>query len=303
MRCPFLGETRVRSCGISTYRKPLPLDSIHESEQICSSEGYVDCPAAQGRLEGREHLAQCPFLTEAQVQFCQAAPTTRFIPFSEDLRARCNGAGFRYCESYLQRARPDRRIGPDQRAGEVPVPADRAYATNHMWIDSGDDGVCYVGVDGFLARLLGPAGRVSFAAPPGNPKPSAVVTVGDTDLAMTFPDPLELIGTNPLLRARPETLTADPYGSGWLFEGRATSRNQPGGNDSGSDGLLRGEEAVEWMRSEVDRMTSVVHDLLARRKHSEPELMGDGGVFAAGLARYLDRDELLLIFSRFFTAA
>lgn len=303
MRCPFLGEAKVRFCSISAYRKPLPLDSIHESDQICSSADYVNCPVAQGQLEGRDNLAQCPFLTEAQVQFCQAAPTTKFIPFSDDLRARCNGAGYRYCESYLQRARPNRRFDPEQLGGEIPVPGDRAYARNHMWIDRGDDGVCCVGVDGFLARLLGAVGRVTFVSPLGSLKPSAVITVGEADLAMTFPDPVELTGANPLLRAHPEALTADPYGSGWLFEGRLTAPGGRSGEDRASAELLRGEEAVEWMRSETGQMTSLVHDLLSRRKHQEQELMGDGGIFAAGLARYLDRDELLSIFSRFFSVA
>jgi hypothetical protein len=54
------------------------------------------------------------------------------------------------------------------------------------------------------------------------------------------------------------------------------------------------------MDREVAGLSTWVHELHARRHHAGENLTADGGVFCPGLAQNLSREELLVLFSRFF---
>ncbi len=309
MKCPFLQEDRVRFCEISPVRKIIPRASIHEVDQRCSSADYVNCPVAEGHLEGRAQQKQCPFLRESLVQHCTAEEQTKFVPSTDSRQSRCNSDAHRYCHSYLQRAKPTRGPGSADAAGggvdpfesgDIPVPGQLLFARNHMWLDEGADGSCNVGVDAFLARVLGEVQQVSFVSGTGSQRPSVSLTVGGVNLSLTFPVRINISGTNAFLRCHPEALTADPYGRGWLFEGTDPDANSGNGDTRAADELLDAESARPWMLAETERMTRVVHDLHAGNVCSKENLMADGGVFCHNLAQHLDREELLHIFNLFF---
>jgi ADP-ribose pyrophosphatase YjhB (NUDIX family)/glycine cleavage system H lipoate-binding protein len=300
VRCPFLRDTKVRFCRVAPVRKMLPSSLIHTDDQRCSSEAYRHCPVAQEHLDGRTSLPCCPFLKESPVQYCAAAPVTKFIPHVDDVAARCSGAGHRYCQIYLQRAHLERFPKAGLAEETIPVLRGRAYSENHMWIDVAEDGTCQVGADRFLARALGEVEQVAFVPGKQRRKPTVILTVQGVDLSLTFPHSMTVTDSNVLLRNHPDMLCGDPYWSGWLFAGDDLETSDSGGSDRRNPVLRRGKAAEEWMRDEVGSMSLLAYELTAGRTRHGKRLMGDGGIFRARLARHLNRTELLYLFNSFF---
>ncbi|MCK4413576.1 MAG: hypothetical protein KAY32_08535 [Candidatus Eisenbacteria sp.] len=317
MQCPFLKEATVRYCGIAPVRKLVPRDSIHEDDQRCTTPDYQRCPTAQAHLTGHDGLTECPFLQESLVQYCAAAEVTKFIPCNDSVLSRCNGDNHRHCPLYLQRAHPRHQRSAhdgclaapagrqpagqiDDDTGEIPTPDSLAFAPSHMWIDVGENGCCDVGIDALLARVLGRVDSIRFVSPQGHGRPRATISIDDLDLPLAFPLRLEITSANALLRVRPETIVSDPYGAGWLFAGQVPCHDGPKSDVASVAGLLQGEAARQWMRTECDRLARFVHDLQAQRCDRGEILMSDGGEISNDLWKHLDREERLLLFDRFF---
>jgi glycine cleavage system H lipoate-binding protein len=160
----------------------------------------------------------------------------------------------------------------------IRLPSGLWYAANHLWLDLAEDGWCHAGIDGLLAKLLGRVEQVTALVSGDTMRPAAVLRAHRLDWHVAFPNPIPEPAGNPQLRAHPDRLIADPYGDGWLFAGRV---NPP--DTTVAAGLIAGEQAVEWMRSEVGR--------ISRRLR--------GRAFEHGLLDRLDRDEALSIFQDF----
>lgn len=179
----------------------------------------------------------------------------------------------------------------------IAVPRRVAYSANHMWLDTDDDGLYHVGLDAFLAGAIGNVERINFASTHGVNRPAATLTIKGVDVQVVFPNPMFLIRANTNLRACPERLTSDPYSAGWLFEGRDPRESPDEFLPDVSDGLIRDEEARQWMEEEVHRLSTFVHEQYSRREG----MMMDGGSFSSGVALQLNRDELLQLFNDFFS--
>jgi glycine cleavage system H lipoate-binding protein len=216
-----------------------------------------------------------------------------YVPYSESSMSRCGGDTHRYCDLFLAFA----PAGGDTRpaVGEVEVPIALWYAKNHLWLDVGEGGACHVGVDALLARVLGSVERVIFTTEKGTRRPSAVLSVKGVDVTVTFPNAFRLTATNPALRAHPERLVEDPYGTGWLFEGFEAG-------SSAAESLLPGASAFDWMRGEVGRLDAFVHAAISRPGADGVRLVADGGSFAPGLIRELGPEERLALLDGFFSA-
>jgi glycine cleavage system H lipoate-binding protein len=156
-----------------------------------------------------------------------------------------------------------------------------------MWLDVTDDGVCHAGIDAFLSRALGKIDRISYVWLKGHHRPTAVLTVEGLNLEVVFPNPFLLTNCNLYLRADPSPLTSQPYTGGWLFEGVP----EPGALDN----LLEGAGARTWMEREQRRINEFL-----QQQHSLPTA-ADGGQFVTGLARVLDRGQMLALFHEFFS--
>jgi glycine cleavage system H lipoate-binding protein len=292
MTCPFLKEAQVKYCGTSSVRKLIPMAQAGRAEERCSSASYPACPVFRQQPGAREMAAleTCPFLHESLMQYCAAASVTRLVPYSESLLSRCGNPSYRYCELYLQMAHP---LPPAETVDGLPMPADLGYSANHMWLDTaaqaGGDGVCYAGIDAFLSRMLGPVERVSFVWQRGRHRPTAVVTAAGVDLEITLPFPMQLTNCNLYLRANPGRLISEPYTGGWLFEGVP----EPGALDT----LARGEQARHWMEGEIKSISEFLQHLPG----PDGPTAADGGMFSAGLARYLEREQTLALFHEFFS--
>jgi glycine cleavage system H protein len=100
-------------------------------------------------------------------------------------------------------------------------PEDLKYSVDHEWVRQGNELTVRVGVTAYATEQLGDIVYVSL------PAVGDSVDVGDAcgelESTKSVSDVLSPIaGTvsavNPLLEGSPETVNADPYGDGWLFE-------------------------------------------------------------------------------------
>jgi len=245
----------------------------------------------------------CPFLEESQVQYCSAAPLIKYLPLKEILSSACGSGAYRYCEFFLApRLQEENRREPAEEEGGrqvngIRVPRGLAYTANHMWIDLAEPGRCHIGVDAFTSQVLGSLEGLVFVTASGEHDPTVLLNTGSVDLPMTFPQRIEISRTNPTLRLHPDRVILDPYGLGWLFEGRV-GQSDPSGEERAP--LVRAPESLVWMRQEVDRLLAFLGDLDASQLRLEPG-PGEGSLIpAGGLIRHLSREGALLLFSEFF---
>jgi glycine cleavage system H lipoate-binding protein len=287
MRCPFLQEAVVRSCRGSGVRTMIRAQQNAGALERCATEGHRDCPH-HPKLAEEESGGRCPYLDEAPVQFCEAAPVMKYIPHSEPLMSRCGSERHRYCDAYLTVAAPGCEAG-DSYVEDIRLPARLRFSPNHFWYDETGDGTWNAGIDGLMARVLGRVEGVSFLTGTGTVRPAVVVKAHGVDLNLVFPRRMVVTGVHTYLRERPGLITDDPYGRGWLFEG-------VGG---GGMGLPRGAEARAWMEAEWSRLARFAHD---RAAEWNPELAGDGGAAVDGLIEHLSREQILALFHEFFPA-
>ena len=294
MSCPFLRETTVRTCHAAPSRKMIASGSNLDKDDKCLTPEHAQCQVFLER--GGEQTGQCPNLDERMVQYCGAAQITRYVPYSPAEATHCGSEAYKYCDAYLALARPH---GPEAGTTQLDgfsVPEHLYYAPNHLWLDAGESGLCHVGVDGLLARLLGKLDRVSFLTPQGTRRPTAVLTVCGVDWPLVFPCALQIDRSNSHLRADPSRITQDPYGAGWLYAGW-----MPPGEDLAkmSANLIHGRQAVAWMSQEALRLSEWVQRQLSVRL-GEPQLACDGGWIVESVAHLLRREELLDVLHEFF---
>ena len=290
MTCPFLREAQVKFCQAATVRKLIPLGTgaptTRPADEKCGTAAYTTCSVYQSRpFEGPE-CGPCPHFGESLMQYCGAAPVTKMVPYSESLLSRCGTDGFRYCQLYLSMAHPV--VAADDQ-DSIHVPDWLNYASNHLWLDVGEDGTCHVGIDAFLSRAIGPVDSIGYVWLNGRHRPAAVLTVGGMDLEVVFPNPLLLTNCNLYLRANPSRLTTDPYTAGWLFEGTPLPET--------AENLLHGPSAHDWMEQEQRRM----NEYLQMQISPEHRLAADGGLFTPGLGKELNRQQMLALFHDFFS--
>jgi glycine cleavage system H lipoate-binding protein len=281
MTCPFLREAQVKYCRSAAVRKLIPLTTAVNTDEKCGSPEHASCAVyAQHKEDNESANGSCPFLRESLMQYCGAAPVAKFVPYSESLISRCGNDSFRYCEVYLGMAHPNAGAESDG----IATPAWLRYSANHMWLDVTEDGVCHAGIDAFLSRALGKVDRISYVWQKGARRPAAVFTVNGVDMEVAFPNAMMLTGCNLYLRADPARMASDPYTAGWLFEG--TPLEETG------RGLMDSDTARDWMHGEQARMNEFLQQ--------QTGCTADGGTFAAGLARVLEREQMLTLFHEFF---
>ncbi|HZA32947.1 MAG TPA: glycine cleavage system protein GcvH [Propionibacteriaceae bacterium] len=100
-------------------------------------------------------------------------------------------------------------------------PEDLKYSTEHEWVRSGNTATVRIGITSYAADELGDIVYVSL------PQVGETVEAGDAcgelESTKSVSDVFSPVGgvvtaVNPALEANPETINADPYGDGWLFE-------------------------------------------------------------------------------------
>lgn len=284
MQCPFLKETRVRWCRAAGIRKPIPEAQSDDAACRCLDGRFRACQWVSP--EFRQSEPPCPHLEHALVQYCEAAPLTRFVPFSEPLLTRCGSGAHKYCDFFLDILRAAR---PPLRDHEFAAPEDLSYTRNHWWIDLQEEGLCHMGVDAFLARLLGDVERAGILTSRGVACPAVVFTCRGKDFTASFPGQIRIEAANPHLRVAPGRMLREPYSMGWLFRGRISE-----------DRLA--ELKASWMtaaeaRRLMEEDARLVNEMLqSLRPAGAAPAMADGGMFEPGLLGLLEQEEALRLF-------
>ena len=286
MTCPFLRETAVRYCHRSSVSKPIPSTAKAGVEERCHGPGYVDCPVyRRGPMETGTQ-SSCPLLAESVMQYCSASMVTKFIPRSASALSRCASDAHRFCDLYLDLTQASRKRSAA--ADSIPLPENLLYTTNHWWLAPASDGPCHLGIDGFLARLLGTVDRIEFLPSIGQACPAVVFTFGGGQAQAVFPEPLPVCGYNTYLRGDPARLTAEPYARGWLLQACVSASSR----DRLHEALMDATAARAWLETETRHVNERI-----QRFHAD--LAADGGMFVPGLLRNLDRESALRLFHEF----
>jgi glycine cleavage system H protein len=291
MLCPFLSESQVRSCRLSSVRKLIPHLAPATVER-CSTPQFTLCPAFREHPQEGMGTSVCPYLQESLMQYCSAAPVPRYVPWSEASVSKCGSGAFHYCDLYLDLTeasshRLRAQFGPQNAEEALPVPPALRYSANHMWLDQAEDGLFHAGIDALFSRLLGPIERVDFVTLPGQGKllPTAVARARGADWQIVFPLQMSITACNLMLRSDPSRLSTDPYGRGWLFAGTGVD----------PAGLMTGEQAALWMQQDTRRLNEFVQQ---RSGYS-----ADGGLIEPGLLAKLRREDALVLFNGFLSPA
>jgi glycine cleavage system H protein len=100
-------------------------------------------------------------------------------------------------------------------------PEDLKYSSEHEWVRSGNGTTVRVGITEYAAEQLGDIVYVSLPAvgddvAAGDACGELESTKSVSDLFSPVPGVVSAV--NELLSSTPETINADPYGDGWLFE-------------------------------------------------------------------------------------
>ncbi|NOZ78778.1 MAG: hypothetical protein GXP48_06320 [Acidobacteria bacterium] len=174
-------------------------------------------------------------------------------------------------------------VAPVKAFAGVRVPRGLFLDDAHSWARLTESGELNVGVDEFLTQALGGADRVDL------PEPGTRVERGQTlatvwrqgrKLEVAAPVSGRVVATNETVAYHPESVEADPYGSGWL------ARLWPVDHAEALKGLRVGERAAKWLEREVQRFA----EFLSQK--TSPELVGvmlpDGAHPVVGAALNLD---------------
>jgi len=100
-------------------------------------------------------------------------------------------------------------------------PEDLKYSAEHEWVRSGNAAIVRIGITAYAADELGDIVFVSL--PEVGERVEAGDACGELESTKSVSDLFSPVAgvvaaVNPALEANPETINADPYGDGWLFE-------------------------------------------------------------------------------------
>jgi glycine cleavage system H lipoate-binding protein len=305
MRCPFLREAQVKYCQGSAIKKMIVRMQNIAVDERCSSNNYINCPSLKQYHEEYSQRSRCPFLQESLMQYCSASSVTKYVPYSESSIIKCGGDSHRYCDLFLSLAATNDFGAANETVRETMVenihlPADLAYSNNHMWLDQSADGMCHVGVDAFLTRIFQRIDAINFLSPSNSHIQTVVLTVRGIDLQLVFPIPITIARVNSYLRADLQKMISHPYSSGWLYEGRLLETNSSKSLSPESN-MLRGDEAVKWMKSEVQHLSEFIHNQIIPNQVADQPVIMDGGVVHSDFINNLNKQELIHLFNEFFS--
>ena len=304
MRCPFLREAQVKYCQASAIKKMIVRMHNDPVGERCSSNEYNNCPSLKQYHQENSPRSRCPFLQESLVQYCSASSITKYVPYSESSIIRCGNDGHRYCDLFLSVAATNDAGVASKTAQEtivdgIHLPVGLAYSTNHMWLDQSDDGICHIGVDAFLTRIFHCVEAINFLPSSNSHLQTVVLTLRGVDLQLVFPIPITIARVNSYLRADVQKLISHPYSLGWLYEGTLIDADSDKASPTSS--MVRGDEAIQWMKGEIQHLSEFVHNQILPDQLSDQPVMMDGGAVRSDFVNYLHNQELIHLFNEFFS--
>ena len=182
-----------------------------------------------------------------------------------------------------------------QRSNGIAVPRNLWYAPNHLWLQS-DEGACHIGIDGFLARILSKVDQDQLRH---HRQWSASAECGPdglrSRLGAGIPEPALDHRRQHVSAPRPGAADCRSIWNRMAIPKPGQCRRENRRTAECYSGLINGEQAHPWIKSEIDRIIDFVH-------HLDPATMNDGGTPADDFIRHLSRDEVLRLCHAFFAS-
>lgn len=182
-----------------------------------------------------------------------------------------------------------RRVPAEIVAG-VALPDTLAYHPGHTWALDHGNGRVRIGLDEFAASLLGPIERVETPQRGrwvGQGEKGWTVVTERGEVPMLAPAEGEVVALNEQALAKPEVISREPYGAGWLMEifspdVQVSFRN-----------LLSGGLARRWMEEAVETLREALSPRAMRTAL-------DGGRITPQLNQSLDQEKWRALTRLFF---
>ncbi len=188
-------------------------------------------------------------------------------------------------------------ILPKLQADRFMLPGGLFFHRSHTWANLLFSGQVKVGVDDFLQRVLGHVDAITLPAVGAQVKegqPLAVIRQGGRTATLRSPVDGVICAVNEEVAKLPSLVKRDPYTRGWLVAVR------PANLAANFPRLMVGEQALSWLKSELDRLTQLLRSALMQKGDA---LLGataaDGGVMVDGVLEHLDDETWSEFQSRF----
>ncbi len=140
------------------------------------------------------------------------------------------------------------------------MPSDLFYYRGHSWARSEKDDSIRVGLDDLAAHLIGNVDAVEMPKPGEKlrrGKPALRLIRDGQSVEVCSPMDGEVMVVNESVVDTPRILISQPYDDGWLLMIR------PRVSEDNISGLMFGQNAHDWQRSEVVRLDRMFHDRIA----------------------------------------
>lgn len=140
------------------------------------------------------------------------------------------------------------------------MPPELFYCHGHSWVRSEKDGAIRVGLDDLAAHLVGSVDAIEMPKPGDKlrrGKPALRLIRGGESVKVCSPMDGKVVIVNQSVVDAPNVLSTRPYDNGWLLTIR------PRVSKNNLSGLMFGQVARNWQRSEVDRLGRMVQGRIA----------------------------------------
>lgn len=160
-------------------------------------------------------------------------------------------------------------------ASILKIPQGLFYSRNHTWAHLERSGNAKVGLDDLLMHITGDV-KLNFLKSPGDK-----IAMGELlteieqqgkQLKIFSPISGEIMDANKSLATNPEILSNDPYEKGWIYQ------IKPSNWISETKSYYLADEAVKWMKREVDRFKDFLTSSMDKyTPQPSLQILQDGG--------------------------
>ena len=140
------------------------------------------------------------------------------------------------------------------------MPSDLFYSRVHSWVRSEKDDSFRIGLDDLVAHLIGNVDAVEMPKPGQQlrrGKPALRLIRNGESVKVCSPMDGEVILVNQSIVDTPRVLSTEPYNDGWLLTIR------PKIHEDNLSGLMFGQNAHDWQRTEVTRLNEMFQEKIA----------------------------------------
>lgn len=164
----------------------------------------------------------------------------------------------------------------------TPLPRDVRLASNHVWVRKNADGTMTLGLDDFLAKLVGSVDKLVLPERGAVVSPAAsYVTLQHHGKRMHLASPVigPVVAVNKTILQNPLLLSQDPYERGWLLKVEAQQES--------ASRLERFfvADPIAWLKAQ---MTQAKEFFASHALQPQLATMQDGGVPMVGLLQNYD---------------